>query len=587
MATPRKTTKERLAETRQKLAEKSPAYKQLLDRKAEKKQFFDEKISEIKSLTSEGKNRAAYRVFEELPALDQITILLTPGLGDAIAAFEVGEFKTRADERFAQDDTLGGLGNLLLSGLSGASLLPVVGSVAGAAGKAAKGLTRVSRIEDPSMAGGPSGGYVPNIPNEYIATRPAEKTKGLISPTRKALADLINEGMGPRKLDVLVAELRKRVPGKEGEFRALGLFDEDDRITKQARNYFSGIEKITPEALDQYLGLNQKDVLKVVKPARSEYESPGLEEINPDTEVQRIFEVKDINNTLSRKNHFFDYPRAIAFDSTYQDAGRLYLARVQSDVDGMLQDLSKRELPEGAKSNDVFKLPEKSIEPPKISDETKRKVAEELEDFNKSVLKINAAEGNRFKGIFGADSDVPKVDRRKPKKIKDPQDFDFMNTRGEELRKQRNIAKGVRQLVADDVLSSPQELGDDLERLISDGSIFKYDYDTKHIGDDAAKIFEREKAYNYDDLIEQIDMEGHAEFGLDPNYYGLDKRTFIRLYPNIKVKETLNNIQEAIDRSFSETRKSNIRYNINRPKKTLTLQLNLVKLNLIFFLQEI
>ena len=77
--------------------------KRLEDRVASRKESSAVAQAKITELISEGKNREAYRVFEELPLMEQIALSVTPGFGDALAAFEVGEFSTRAGERFEQD----------------------------------------------------------------------------------------------------------------------------------------------------------------------------------------------------------------------------------------------------------------------------------------------------------------------------------------------------------------------------------------------------------------------------------------------------------------------------------------------------
>ena len=113
----------------------------LKDLQASRKESGAQARAEIQALIDAGDTRGAYRRFEELPILDQLAISLTPGIGDALAVFETGEFGTRAGERFEQDDTLGGLGNIALSGLSAASTLPVIGALP----TVAKTLTRVGK----------------------------------------------------------------------------------------------------------------------------------------------------------------------------------------------------------------------------------------------------------------------------------------------------------------------------------------------------------------------------------------------------------------------------------------------------------
>ena len=84
-----------------------------------------EVLEKLKSAASEGNIREAYREFEELPIVDQLAISISPGVGDALALYEIGEFGARGAKNVAEKDFLGALGNYGLSGLSAISLLPL------------------------------------------------------------------------------------------------------------------------------------------------------------------------------------------------------------------------------------------------------------------------------------------------------------------------------------------------------------------------------------------------------------------------------------------------------------------------------
>lgn len=103
--------------------------------------------SEIGKLIGEGDLSGAYAKFEELPIVEQIAVSVAPGIGDALAAYEVKEFGSRGVQNIREGNVLGGLGNLLMSGLAGASLIPIL--------RAGRGLTRVARMGD-DIRGGPS-----------------------------------------------------------------------------------------------------------------------------------------------------------------------------------------------------------------------------------------------------------------------------------------------------------------------------------------------------------------------------------------------------------------------------------------------
>ena len=49
-------------------------------------------LSDLSSKIADGNIRDAYRTFEDLPVVDQIAVSISPGVGDALAAYEVGEF---------------------------------------------------------------------------------------------------------------------------------------------------------------------------------------------------------------------------------------------------------------------------------------------------------------------------------------------------------------------------------------------------------------------------------------------------------------------------------------------------------------
>ena len=85
-----------------------------------------EVLTNLKKAAKQGNIRDAYRDFEELPFVDQIAISISPGIGDALAAFEVGEFSARGAKNIEDKDFLGATGNYALAGLSFASLYPLL-----------------------------------------------------------------------------------------------------------------------------------------------------------------------------------------------------------------------------------------------------------------------------------------------------------------------------------------------------------------------------------------------------------------------------------------------------------------------------
>ena len=74
-------------QARENLKRKNPKYKAYREKKELARAERDAKIEKIKNLIIAGKDREAYREFETLPLVTQATVLVTPVIGDAIAAY--------------------------------------------------------------------------------------------------------------------------------------------------------------------------------------------------------------------------------------------------------------------------------------------------------------------------------------------------------------------------------------------------------------------------------------------------------------------------------------------------------------------
>ena len=85
----------------------------------------EEVLEKLKAAVAGGNIREAYSEFEELPIVDQLAISISPGVGDALAVYEVGEFAKRGSESLEEDSFLGALGNYGISALAAASLIPI------------------------------------------------------------------------------------------------------------------------------------------------------------------------------------------------------------------------------------------------------------------------------------------------------------------------------------------------------------------------------------------------------------------------------------------------------------------------------
>jgi hypothetical protein len=537
--------------------------------------------AKITELISEGKNREAYRVFEELPIMDQIALSVTPGFGDALAAFEVGEFRTRAGERFEQDDTLGGLGNLALSGLAGASLLPIIGPVAGAAGKVGKSLGRVAKTDLDMPAGG--GSSSSDIPNEYVGTRPVDINNdyglkpgtGLVSPNRLALRKMATK---PLKLDTLVAQLRKAAPNKEGELRMLGLLDDKKQVTPLARKYFAGQEKVRPAALDQFLSLKQRTALNVMRPKKSNFESAGYGDIDNASEVQRVYQVEGVNSKFINAGKHYDnlgIYNDIAFDSTDLVDGVLRVGRIQSDYDKKLQNLKIEEGKGSGKDVNPFELPDKPTSAKPLSELPGFEEIEKLlEKLNKSVDTSNILSTKNLEGIYGADGlpiATPKRIRKLNKdeiqalNIENAKQGDLLFDIGKKVAKLENLAEG----------KGAGEAVSGLGSGIMKGEVtFVRDLVTDRLPKNIKKMADRELYYKNLN-VDAYNRSGELSTNLDDAYYGIAKTEDtlnytnapkLDLKPHVNIPKTLEKLEEIFRKQQGIDLDYNRKFNLNKPK---------------------
>jgi hypothetical protein len=230
--------------------------------------------AEIADLVGKGKVRDAYSKFEELPLIDQVGISISPGVGDALAAYETYEFSSRAKEKFKESDILGGVSYGALTGLTAASLIPLFRLFRGVrpATKAVTKETVKAPVAQPEDLPKPSKIETPKLdkdrpltelayPNtgNFTIGEPIDDVTGLISTTRKELytGNYGNE----MKMKSLLNKLKNKVPNSE--LRALDVLNPDGTLHKDFIRRFGSIEnKINIKGLDNYLEEKQLDYFK-------------------------------------------------------------------------------------------------------------------------------------------------------------------------------------------------------------------------------------------------------------------------------------------------------------------------------------
>ena len=244
-----------------------------------------EVLEKLKTAASEGNIREAYREFEELPIVDQLAISVSPGVGDALAVYEVGEFAQRGSESLEEDSFLGALGNYGLSALAAASLVPIFRFFRGARSIKAAPTEEIKLLPDlePTKVVEETAKDVPVPKVEEFKPLPLDEQMypGTMFDNKaieRASPDLVNKGLTSKaakfvntskklpnqgKAQAFINAIKKSgVP--EGEMRLLNLIDETGEIHPKL---MSELEirnpqgKITRQRLANYIKSNQQGAL--------------------------------------------------------------------------------------------------------------------------------------------------------------------------------------------------------------------------------------------------------------------------------------------------------------------------------------
>jgi hypothetical protein len=303
----------------------------------------EEVLTNLTKAAKQGNIRDAYRDFEELPFVDQVAISISPGIGDALAVYEIGEFGARGAKNIEEKDFLGALGNYGLSGLSAISILPLFRLFRGA--KAIKAIDPV--IDAPRPRKGKTG---LKGPGEYQAEQAAKKaTENLPLPKVEEFKPLsLNEMIYPGTLESGIKNLgltskaakvinnSKKLPvqGKlitylnelekagvpKGELRLLNILDEANEIHPKLLKEVGSrgaLDKITRQRLSQYIKTNQKDAISK-RIVRNNKHSRQIKELGDEFAniKENTFHVRGI--TRKEFDHYSEAPHKdhFVFDST-------------------------------------------------------------------------------------------------------------------------------------------------------------------------------------------------------------------------------------------------------------------------------
>jgi len=239
-------------------------------------------LSDLNSKIADGNIREAYRTFEELPVVDQIAVSISPGVGDALAAYEVGEFGRRAKTNIQDQDRLGAAGNIALSGLSLVSLYPLFRFLRGAKAVAKSGAKAVDApktlkppVEEP-LPPAPSKDVLPEVepftpkPIAELGYQTGPEQPVLQSKVRKLLNEhkvgttSLNKDLQTATPEKWVEVLQKNMPiDVHGELRLLNILDEAGDIHPNLINTAGPGKKISRQNLDNYIVRQQRDALNI------------------------------------------------------------------------------------------------------------------------------------------------------------------------------------------------------------------------------------------------------------------------------------------------------------------------------------
>ena len=298
-------------------------------------------LSDLSSKIAEGNIREAYRTFEDLPVVDQIAVSISPGVGDALAAYEVGEFGARAKTNIEEKDYLGAAGNTGLAALAGISLIPLFRFLRGARGVTKSASKTVDApttpdkplTEEPLQLSPPKK-VEPELPEvqpfqpkgieeiSYSTTQPAIK---LGSKARKWVNGLHPQSPGKKVQELAPEEWVKRLLNAgipKGELRLLRILDEANEINPKFLNEAAGSKTVSRQFLDDYMDRSQRDAIQMRGVPKDELESPNTRFANEDlqqTQNQAVYHVRGSGEYRGKADHYrgLKYPDGTTGDKAY------------------------------------------------------------------------------------------------------------------------------------------------------------------------------------------------------------------------------------------------------------------------------
>ena len=536
-------------------------------------------LSDLNSKIADGNIREAYRTFEELPVVDQIAVSISPGVGDALAAYEVGEFGRRAKTNIQDQDRLGAAGNIALSGLSLVSLYPLFRFLRGAKAVAKSGAKAVDApktlkppVEEP-LPPAPSKDVLPEVepftpkPIAELGYQTGPEQPVLQSKVRKLLNEhkvgttSLNKDLQTATPEKWVEVLQKNMPiDVHGELRLLNILDEAGDIHPNLINTAGPGKKISRQNLDNYIVRQQRDALnirRVPEPHQpGNLADPGMTY----NETQNLYFVRGTSLESGRKldqSHYVgDGGRGgVAINDPKYSGQNAYVFDGAGFSDGFpIGRLGTQfdDLPADTIENITSSLREIGIGP----NEKIKSVIRTQSDFTKhgpnKIRKAKKAALNSAMGNFDAVAKIPRVYQEANISIKDAisvgPDAKIVGTQRTELINNLKPEFDAA-LRANDEQAMRKILGDDLYKTFTDT-----EFGTRVPGKYFAPSDELDELASVVKFIESkilTSLKGKGKSG----YVKLTPKNIIKMFPKLEDFSKINsNFDNVVEEIFKRTK---------------------------------
>ena len=383
-------------------------------------------LSDLSTKISDGNISDAYRTFEQLPVVDQIAVSISPGVGDALAAYEVGEFGRRAKTNIQDQDRLGAAGNIALSALSGISLIPLFRFLRGARGvtkSATKAvdspITLKPPVEEPLPLAPPKD-VLPEV--EPFTPKPIAELGYQTGPDQPILQSKVRKLLNKHKVGTTslnkdlqtatpekwVEELQKNITiDVHGELRLLNVLDEAGDIHPNLTKTAGPGKEISRQSLDNYIARQQVDALnirRVPEPHQpGNLADPGMTY----NETQNLYFVRGTSLNAGRNlddSHYVDTAEDIAAGRRKGRGGRKISDPKYSGQNAYVFD--------GAGFSDGFPIG-------RLSSQYDELPADTIEDLTRALREIGIGPNDKIQSVIRTQSDFTKHGPNKIREVKE------------------------------------------------------------------------------------------------------------------------------------------------------------------------